>query len=152
MTSSICFFGERPHFGAIDEKGANQSSSLSIGTAIEDRAPPYLNDGLGLWIVCPIDDAYDRFGFTEAAKKPAGLGCKRPLLGHEISKSGRADQEMLRGETSPPSYRNTIPNLASLMPVACLSIARNTGSKSPGEELMILEDPGSGRFPLQRLF
>ena len=37
---------------------------------------------------------------------------------------------------TPPSYKNKLPNFASQMRVAFSSIALNTGSSSPGDELM----------------
>ena len=58
---------------------------------------------------------------------------------------------MRDGAKASPSYRNSVPNLASQMRVAFSSMAWNTGSSSPGELLMTFSTSDGRGLLLQRL-
>ena len=70
-------------------KAPTNSFFLSMGTAIEDRAPPYLTEGLGFGSVARSSTMNHLLGFSKATKQSTGLGCKRALTAEEIGKSGR---------------------------------------------------------------
>ena len=56
---------------------------------MEDRAPPYLAEGLKSDSGRPVDDVDDVFRVRESAEEPPGLRRKRALPAEEIGKSGR---------------------------------------------------------------
>src|SRR6516165_79837 len=107
-------------------------SSLSIGTATCDRAPPCSAKKPGtasavlsaLWLTCFVRK-------TWSIAVP-GVGLNGPRLVC-ASSNALGVLNCATGRRFSPSKRNSVPKLALHMLVACTRIIRNTNSRSPGD-------------------